>query len=289
MDVAAGLGLERVARLVAGPVSFDPSRQRLALAAGDPIRVLGPDGKLIEQWSLGAGVRDLRFGPDGSLWVLGREGLVHATEGNETCRAADLNAEQILGVGPTGTVFLSQVQGMETGVWGALLTVTPDCQVKEGELRQPVPTAMAWTGDLQWVGFGATMGAGPSRRGPPRVEGPINPLLTLFEGAPDALQVADLVVDKGLLGVADTGAWELWSLNGPRKVAQGKAGTASVEAVPGAALAAVGADLVGLQDGAVTTGALPAPVVAISPDGALWVLGLEEERALWRRAPARTP
>ena len=40
--------------------------------------------------------------------------------------------------------------------------------------------------------------------------------------------------------------------------------------------------LLSLVDGTVTPDALPAPVVAISPDGSLWVLGAEEDRALWR-------
>ena len=283
VDLVAGVGLERVARLVAGPVAFDPSQARLALAAGDPIRILDREGKLIEQWSLGAGVIDLRFASDGSLWVLGRDGLVHGKDGRELCRAEGAaSAEQILGVSAAGEVTLASVQGLETGVWGALLTVKPDCSLTEGELRQPTPTALAWRAGVPWTGLSARTGPGPSRIAPPSLEGPSNAITPLFKDAPDAARVADLVVADGALAVADTGAWELWSLDGSRRIASGQASAPTAEGVPGTSVAAVGTALLSLVDGTVTPDALPAPVVAISPDGSLWVLGAEEDRALWR-------
>ena len=107
-------------------------------------------------------------------------------------------------------------------------------------------------------------------------------LVCFCEDAPDAARVADLVVGDGALAVADTGAWELWSLDGSRRIASGQASAPTAEGVPGTSVAAVGTALLSLVDGTVTPDALPAPVVAISPDGSLWVLGAEEDRALWR-------
>ena len=284
-----GLDLTRVKTLVAGPVSFDPSRQRFALAAGDTIRVTDTTGALLAPWSLGKGVQDLAFAPDGSLWVLSQEGLVRAVEGVETCRATGLEVEQILGVDAAGGALLGQVQGLETGVWGAVVSVRPTCEVKSEPLAQPAPTALAWRGAERWLGTTARTSAGPTREGPPIVlvgPAPGRPTLPQLLREDEAAQrVEDLVVTVSTLAVADSGTWELWSLDGSRAMAHGKASLASAEAVPGSSLAAVGQDLVNLEDGTVTPDALPAPVVAISPDGALWVLGADEDRALWRRGP----
>ncbi len=271
---------QHVADLVAGPVAFDPLGQRLVHAAGDPIRVLGFDGSLQTQWNLGTGVRDLQFAPDGSLWVLNGQGLVRAVDGTPVCTSSESSeAEQILGVSPSGEAVLGVLQGMETGVWGTSLTVAADCTLQRGELRQLPPTAIAWTEAGTWIGTSVNIGGGPTRFAPPSIGTPFG-ALTLFADQEATQRVTDLIIAENVLALSDTGAWELWTLDGSRRLAAGVGGQHAVR-LPGQSVAAVGTSLVNLVDGSVTPDALPAPAVAISADGSLWVLG-EDTQGLWR-------
>lgn len=280
-DPGGALALTRLAALPAGPVAFDPTRGRLVLAAGDQLRVLDGSGALLEKWSVGTGVQDLAFAPDGTLWVLLSGAVARVRDGVVQCRAEDLQADLLLGVDASGALNLTAITWLETGAWGELLSVDSACAVTRGELTRPAPSARVVEGGQVWTGTTAKVGPGPSREGPPTVihDGQS---WAVFADDPETNQVDELVVGQdAVLAQADNGRWELWSKSGKR-IAGAKA-AAGAERVPGTAAAAVGMDLVSLVDGKTTADALPAVVVAISPDGALWVLGEEGERALWRR------
>ena len=280
MEPDAPTGPQRLAALPAGPVAFAPAGGRLVAAAGDQLRLLDADGALVEAWTAGPGVRALAFGPDGALWVLRSGAVARLVDGAVACEAP-VTAERILTTDATG-ITLSAETWLELGVFGQIVHVDAQCATAESELSQPPTSAIAAGPSGAWRGTAALTGPGPSRQGPPTLAHGDGAAWPVFADDDAAARVDAIAVGaSGALIQSETGAWELWSTDGAR-IAAGKAAP-GLAAVPGADAAWVGADQVDLSTGSVTAGALPAPIVAASPDGTRLALGPAADRALWSR------
>lgn len=278
--------LTRVGALPAGTLALDPARPRLAVDPGDPLRIYGPDAKLAESWTLGGLATELVFGADGALWAVQAARVTRLVDGAVTCHA-DIEAQGALGVAPDGRLWL-WTQGWEPGgAYGAVVRLDASCAVARGPSSQEVATAADLDGARAWLGTSARVGAGPTR-----ISGPVVLAVQgeaelarwpVFAQRPDVQRVAGIAAGAGnVLALADTGAWELWSQDGRRLVASGLAPGARLVPLPGGEAVAIGDTILDLRTGALAPERLPAPALAVSADGQLWVLGDEGARALWR-------
>lgn len=268
-----------------GPVAFQPLTGDLAVGAGARIVLYRPDGAEEARWEQEWTVQDLRFTPDGALWVLGPSRLARLEAGAARCTAQLEGEALLLAVLPDGSARLSERRWMESGVWGQDLVVHPDCSVERAELVQQSPTAIATSG---WVARAAKVEAGPTRMEGPRVElaGRPESGFEVFADSAEVNTVVALAVESDRLFVLGTdGAWELWDLEGPRRLAGGESKGAITVLPLDSGRVAVGRDVIALDTGAVTRAALPGPAVAVSTDGRRWVLGQPGSVRLWESAP----
>lgn len=285
LDPARLHALVRGVSLPAGPVAFDPSAARVAVGAGASVRFVTPEGAVIASVELGSDVRDLAFATDGALWALVGGALVRLKGDAVACRAA-IDAEWILGATPDGGVLAVTQTWMETGAWGETVGVDRSCALTRGALVHEAPSAQARSAESTWTGTTARVEGGPKRSGPPTVSlltngGPVRSWAVLAD-RPESDRVEALAAGAGhLLVLGAGGAWELWAADGSAILARGSSGAADLVPVPATDLVALGSDLLDLRDGSRTADALPAPAVAVSPDGYTWVLGAEADRALW--------
>lgn len=272
--------LTRGTSLPAGPVAFDPSRARLAVGAGNALYFYAPDGNKLGELDAKGGVQDLAFAEDGALWVLRSDAAVRVVDGAITC-TAPIEAFAILGTDASQSLHLSVRQGTELGVWTQEVRVGTDCAQVAGELEAQGPTAA--TSEQEWVGMSAEIGSGPKKRKAPQVRGVSGKPWKVLADRPSATLVSGIAAGAGhVLVVGDDGGWELWTEDGKKRLAQGETAPGPLVRLPGTDQVALGANLLDLTTGQLTPDALPAPAVAVSPDGTTWVLGAEGERAIWR-------
>lgn len=273
--------LRPVRYLPDGPAAFS-AHGTVAVGAGAQIVVYDADGTQLARWEPGFIVQDLGFSPDESVWVLGSSVLARLVDGAVLCTAALEGLPRLLELRASGDADLSEALWSDGGAQGRALRVHPDCAVERGENTRRFPTAIS--GD--WVARSSPVAAGPTRQGGPRVglisDGEDG--IEVFAETPTINAVDAIAADADhVLVLGEGGAWQLWRRVGATRIAEGRVADALKILPLGSGQVALGRASLDLATGAIQAEALPAPAIARSPDGRLWVLGEEGQRQLWRR------
>lgn len=123
----------------AGAVAFDPSKPRLAWAAGEEIRMLDLVRGSESRYPVGAWVTDLGFAPDGALWVVAGEAQLWR-DGVAVCHA-DVELDRLLGIDAQGAVAAGYTHADGTGMLRHQVWLDERCAVAS-EQTDPVPAGV---------------------------------------------------------------------------------------------------------------------------------------------------
>lgn len=139
-STVAPTGASRRALPGAGAVAFDPSRPRVAWAAGEEIRILDLVRGSESRHAVGSWVTDLGFAPDGALWVVAG-GAQLWREGTVACRT-DVELDRLLGIDAQGAVAAAYTHADGIGMLRHQVWFDGRCAVSS-EQTDPLPAAVA--------------------------------------------------------------------------------------------------------------------------------------------------